>query len=286
MHKLTRFVVISLVFVGLLGGASVARSDYYGSLTLSQSNVTLNVGQSATVAISGGYAPYLMYPIGQTGTTSIFQSVTAGNTLTIIGVNVGSASLNVCSSGVSAGGSGCATLYVTVNLNGYNNNCNYYNNCYNPIIAPITFSQNNPSLSNGQSTTISMYGGGNYSVAYNSNSTAVSTSISGSTLTLTANNVQYFAPIGSTAIVVCSTSTNCAALTVTIGGGTSGGNWSYCAGEGQYCYFSGTQSVQYGANGVYTYRTFTNSVLCSNSVFGDPIFGVVKRCSIGGIQAY
>ena len=45
-----------------------------------------------------------------------------------------------------------------------------------------------------------------------------------------------------------------------------------------------SQSLRYGAQGVYTYRdaaTYgdaSGNVSCSNSVFGDPIYGVVKSC--------
>jgi hypothetical protein len=37
--------------------------------------------------------------------------------------------------------------------------------------------------------------------------------------------------------------------------------------------------VIYGANGTFTSpKTFTGSVACSNSTFGDPLYGVVKHC--------
>ena len=62
--------------------------------------------------------------------------------------------------------------------------------------------------------------------------------------------------------------------------GTTGTDtWTYCASEGSTCSFSGTRQVRYGANGQYAYKTFTGSVYCSNSVFGDPIHGVAKTCS-------
>jgi chitodextrinase len=55
--------------------------------------------------------------------------------------------------------------------------------------------------------------------------------------------------------------------------------WAFCANEGQQCTFAGTKDVRYGANGTFTApRTFTSSVNCDNSVFGDPAVGTVKRC--------
>ena len=55
--------------------------------------------------------------------------------------------------------------------------------------------------------------------------------------------------------------------------------WVNCAGENGLCSFSGTRQVRYGANGSYGYRSATGSIACSNDVFGDPIYGVVKSCS-------
>lgn len=54
--------------------------------------------------------------------------------------------------------------------------------------------------------------------------------------------------------------------------------WTFCASENEQCSFSGTKEVQYGANSQYFSRTFTNGVLCANSIFGDPIVGVTKYC--------
>ncbi|OGB22804.1 MAG: hypothetical protein A3I66_12910 [Burkholderiales bacterium RIFCSPLOWO2_02_FULL_57_36] len=55
--------------------------------------------------------------------------------------------------------------------------------------------------------------------------------------------------------------------------------WTDCASEGGTCSFSGTRQVRYGANGTYAYRTLTGPVQCTNSVFGDPVYGVAKTCA-------
>lgn len=59
---------------------------------------------------------------------------------------------------------------------------------------------------------------------------------------------------------------------------TPDGPWIYCAHQNHICTFSGTRQVRYGANGKYKIKTFINSVMCSDPVFGDPIVGVVKAC--------
>lgn len=324
-----------------------------GNLSLSQNSVSLGVGQTATITISGGYAPYTM----SANTNNIFRSVIGGNTLTIIAVNNGTDTLSVCSSGntncssisisvngynnnynnnygqlslsqnnlsLNSGGSGSVTIYgngsyyvnsnsnsgiASANVSGNTLNvyaysygstnisvCQTYGQCAtlyvtvgygnnnNNSVSAITFSQSNVSLSIGQSMTISVYGGSgsNYFIAYNSNSSGVQASLSGSSLYLNglANSAN--------AIVVCSATASCGAVTVTVGNTTNNnynynqGNWTYCAGENQWCSFSGTQNVRYGVNGSYYYRTLTGGVSCSNATFGDPAFGRVKQCYYGG----
>jgi Ca-dependent carbohydrate-binding module xylan-binding len=58
-----------------------------------------------------------------------------------------------------------------------------------------------------------------------------------------------------------------------------------CADEWGTCTFSGTRTVIYGANGIYTSGSFTNSVSCTNGVFGDPIFGTIKACYLGNLPS-
>src|SRR4029450_9336771 len=55
-------------------------------------------------------------------------------------------------------------------------------------------------------------------------------------------------------------------------------DWTFCADEGEVCAFAGTAEVRYGVDGAYAPGTFTDGVECSNAVFGDPAFGVVKHC--------
>ncbi|WP_035058413.1 carbohydrate-binding protein [Andreprevotia chitinilytica] len=54
--------------------------------------------------------------------------------------------------------------------------------------------------------------------------------------------------------------------------------YTFCATENQTCNFSGTRTVAYGANGTFAYQNFTSSTACNNTVFGDPLNGVVKAC--------
>jgi hypothetical protein len=53
-----------------------------------------------------------------------------------------------------------------------------------------------------------------------------------------------------------------------------------CASENGFCSFSGTQQIQYGANGQFITLTLTNGTPCDNAVFGDPAPGTLKSCTI------
>lgn len=58
-------------------------------------------------------------------------------------------------------------------------------------------------------------------------------------------------------------------------------NYAFCAKEYEYCNFSGTNDIAYGANGVFTYRrSISGGIACNNDIFGDPISGYVKSCFI------
>ena len=57
-------------------------------------------------------------------------------------------------------------------------------------------------------------------------------------------------------------------------------DWTFCAAEGGVCAFTGTEEVRYGANGSYFYKSLTGGTACTNSVFGDPIFGTAKHCAL------
>ncbi|MBF0472454.1 MAG: hypothetical protein HQK93_01795 [Nitrospirae bacterium] len=85
-------------------------------------------------------------------------------------------------------------------------------------------------------------------------------------------------------LIICSTSQIiiffCLALLISSSTVYADNNWTKCADEGGNCSFSGKKNVRYGANNSWVYRTIENGVGCSNSVFGDPIYGVVKACYI------
>jgi serine protease len=74
-----------------------------------------------------------------------------------------------------------------------------------------------------------------------------------------------------------------ASATTTTPTPTTNVTWTTCASEGGTCSFSGTRDVRYGTATSYVTKTFTGSVACTNTVFGDPARGYVKSCSYSSV---
>ena len=63
-------------------------------------------------------------------------------------------------------------------------------------------------------------------------------------------------------------------------------HWDLCATSGGSCKFSGTQEVAYGANGRYTYGSFTNGVSCTASDLGNPNASGTTHCYVQNYYQY
>ncbi|MGE5297633.1 MAG: hypothetical protein ACM3KM_00530, partial [Acidobacteriaceae bacterium] len=176
------------------------------SLMLSQTQINLSVGQSATVTVSP--------PSGQVANifsntnTNIAAAILTNNTLSLLGLSQGSSQLRICT-----GQNVCADLWITVGGGGNNS-------------GTISFSNSNLSLSAGQTSSVNIYGynnywtnSGQYYISSNSNSSVASASVSGSVL-----NVNALAQ-GSTTITVCMLSSgSCGSVYVSVSGGSNNGN--------------------------------------------------------------
>jgi len=176
--------------------AVVNTSGISGSLTLSQSSITLSSGQSSSITISGGSTPYNLL---SSANSSVYQASISGNVLSVTGLGSGSATLNVCSSGNSQ----CGVLYVTVNGSG---------------TVPVTSSGPmilNQMLSVGQSANIYISGGSSPYYLSSNPGNIFGAVLNGSTLTLSGVSA------GSSSINVCSSNAVCTPVYVTVGGSSS-----------------------------------------------------------------
>ena len=63
-------------------------------------------------------------------------------------------------------------------------------------------------------------------------------------------------------------------------------DWTFCTNETQFCSFSGTKVVRYGANSNFYQQILSNGVSCTNAVFGDPIVGTVKHCDYTNVPQF
>ncbi len=53
-----------------------------------------------------------------------------------------------------------------------------------------------------------------------------------------------------------------------------------CANERERCEFSGVRTVRYGDGTTFAYNIVENGTECTNTVFGDPVPGVKKKCYV------
>ncbi|MDE2312183.1 MAG: hypothetical protein KGJ93_03830, partial [Patescibacteria group bacterium] len=169
-----------------------------GGLTFSPSSPTVNVGQTISVAINNNYNSYGL--VLSSNTNSSVASVSIyGSTLNIYGISGGTTTATICTNNNVQ----CGSIYITVSGGSGSG---------------LLLSQSSLNLAIGQSSTVSIYGGGygygNYYVASNSNSSVASATVTGNSVNVYANYS------GFTAIVICQNNASyCGTLNVSVGGG-------------------------------------------------------------------
>ena len=161
-------------------------------LTFSQNNFSIYSGQSVAVTISGGTG---YYTISNNSNPGAVQANLNGSVVTLIANTAGGAtSVTICTTDMNYCG------IVNVNATTVNSTA-------------VTFSQTNPVVPLGQSTTVTIYGGTgtNFYVSSNSNPSVVQANINSNILTLVAN-----ASTGTSTISVCAYAGSCATLTANV----------------------------------------------------------------------
>ena len=208
-------------------------------LSFSQNNFSVSVGQSTTLTVSGGSGSY---SINNNTNVSGATAVLSGSTITVTGVAAGTTNVAVCDTNGS-----CGTLYITIGSTS----------------GSVYFSNSNPSISVGSTLTLTVYGGSGYYVTGNSNTSAVSQYISGSSLTLTG------LAAGNSTITVCSSANGCGYTYVTVGSASSNQvafgvtNPSIAAGSSISVSLSGGSNYYISSN--------TNTNIATASVSGSTL---------------
>ncbi|MDO8490161.1 MAG: hypothetical protein Q7S47_01970 [bacterium] len=171
------------------------------ALSFSTNNLVLIPGLSQTTTVSGG--PSASYYISSNSNSGIAQATLSGTTITVVGgSNSGSTVVTVCSTSTN---NVCGSLNVTVSTT-----------TATPSTTVLVFSQNVVTVYQGSSSTVTVSGGNGtgYAISSNSNPSAVTASISG-----TSNVVALLGnTIGSAIVSVCSSSvgSTCASIYVTV----------------------------------------------------------------------
>ncbi len=222
-------------------GASGTSSG--GTPALSQSNITVGLGQSITVTSQGSTGVY----VSSNSNSSVASFSASGAQVVVTGIQIGSATMTICYVGTAVN---CASLSVNVQ---------------SAAVQAPSFSQNNLYLTIGGSQSISISGSGSYSILSNSNSSVASSSLSGSTLTVTA------IAVGTTNITVCNQSAGgCSILYVTVSG--SSGSGSLSLSQTSLSVIVGqTASVTVSGGSGYYVSGNTNSGVASQALNGNAL---------------
>jgi len=170
---------------------STSAAASQGSMSLSQTAVTLTISQSMNVYASG-VSGTLSIP-GNTN-TSVANAYLNGSTIVVTGQSSGTAVITVCDSQ-----SGCSSINVTVQPDYLSSPAVY--------VSPASFTMN---VGQVQTLSITGYASAPYYVSNNSNTSAVTTSINGSSVIVTA------LAVGSSNMTICSTGGQCGTAFVNV----------------------------------------------------------------------
>ncbi len=139
--------VCSTIYVTVGGGNSS-----YGTLSLSQTSLSLTTGQTSVVTAYNNYGTSTVLYVSNNSNPSVATATVSGNTISIYGNETGSSTLTICQSYNTS----CGTIYVSVSGYGYN-----YNNGVNNL------NLSNLTIPAGSSATISSSNNLNYGNYYN-----------------------------------------------------------------------------------------------------------------------
>lgn len=244
-----------------------------GAITINQTGLVLTVGQTSTLSVTNnsGQPLYLL----NNSNPQIANVNINNNQITLIANAYGQTVVTLCALGTT---SNCASTYLTVQNSG---------------AQALTFSQTNLTIAYGQSSTVSILNGtGNYTILNNSNPSVISSSLSGSTITLNANNTS-----GTAAITVCAVNmSSCGIINASAGTTSSSSlvfnqtNPSLLIGQNLNILISGGSSYSISSNSnssvVTATITNTNNLALTGGSAGSSIITVcANNGNCGSITA-
>lgn len=227
-----------------VGMLVTAGSAYAAVPTLSQSNVTVGVGQSTSVTATNGVGVY----VGSNQSQTIASVLVNGSQITVQGMVAGTDSLSVCAVNTAD----CTNLAVTVQTGS--------------VSSAITFSPTSLSLSTGGNQAVTITGGNGAYTLSNSNTGVASTVLSGTTLTVTG------VAAGNATITVCDTTNLCGTLSVTVSSSsTTGTGLTFNPSSISIALGNNQASTVSGGNGSYQINKISSTNVISAGQNGSSI---------------
>lgn len=185
----------ALVLLAFLSVVLVpASTKAYGTVSLSQTNINISVGQTVNVtySVTDNQTANITY---NTNTSAVSASIAGNNTVILSGLNNGSAEIRLCTNDYT-----CGTIFASVGNSG-------------PVGGTVYVSQTNINLNVGQNLYVNVFGGsGPYYISSNSNPNAASASLNNNLMFLYGNNP------GNTTISVCAAGYTCANAYINVAG--------------------------------------------------------------------
>jgi len=232
------------------GGGCYGSNCTTGNLTLSQTSIAMNVGQSSVVMVNFPVSGYNNnFYISNNSNSSVATASVSGSQITIYGAASGSTTVSVCANSNNQ----CASLYVTVS--GNNNGTIYFN-------------PSSVSLSAGQNTFVTVLNNNSNSTSYyisnNSNTAAISASLTGTSLYVNALSA------GSSIITVCQSgyASSCGTLYVTVVG-TVSGNSNYTVSVKDNFFSPATITIPQGSAITWSNQGSMNHTVTFDTLYGD-----------------
>ncbi|MCR4328620.1 MAG: peptidoglycan-binding protein [Patescibacteria group bacterium] len=220
--------------------SSSSGTNTSGAPSLSQSSLTVGLGQTAIVTSQGSsnaiYLSLNSAPIVATITIS-------GTTITVTGNQLGTATATVCYVGSA---SNCANLSITIGSGTSENSA-------------ITFSQSNPIIAIGQAISVDISGGSGYYISATTNPSAASQAVNGSVLSITGLTN------GTSTITVCSVSNGCGSVNATIGTTTTATASSATGNPTKLTFSIANPTISVGENVTTTLSGGTGNYSVSNN---------------------
>jgi len=256
-YLLAIVAIIGVAVFGVCGMGNVVHAQYFSPTTLSQTSLSLVVGQTSSVTMYGSGSYY----VSNSNQSVAYASIVNTSTLNVYGSSAGTATFTVCS---SYSGSSCANLYVTVSGNSNNSNQSYW------------------TVNVGQSENVTITGAGSYQVTNSDSSIVYGYMANSNNLSITGVSA------GTADVTVCSQVNNsCAILVVTVPYTSNYYNynnnyWNYSSpvylnqssvslSVGRYSQSSSVTIYGGGGNGSYYLSNNSNSYVASAYVGSNTV---------------